>query len=517
MVETARVQSRLTVGDTVTEFRKRRLPIAAYLAGYSAIIRALDLPVPLHHEMVAVAPRNTQRKEDGWRIVPIALKPADDIVSHLVFALKYEGVQLLTLKFAFHSMSRIDLEKAAAAKPTSSYIRRLCFFYEWLTGRSLDVADARACAYTDAIDTKQQYAGQGHFVSKRFKIRDNLPGSAAFCPLIHRTHEIDRLIGLDLPEKARRIIHSAPKELMARAAAFLLSSDSKASFAIEGERPPKDRLARWGHTIGKAGQVTLTVDELVKLQKELIGDDRFVAVGLRREGGFVGRRDVFDHPEPEHISASHNDLIDLLEGLILFEDESKELKYDAVLTAASIAFGFVYIHPFEDGNGRIHRFLMHHVLSDRECTPEGIVFPISYVILHDIARYKDVLERTSSQILPFIKWEATKRGNVNVINDTADYYRYFDATAHAEFLLRCIERAVDVVLPEELAYLRYRDEFHQQVTEIVDMGSRTIDTLLGFLRQNEGRLSKRAREREFKALTEAEVAAIEGILADLSA
>ncbi|HIP51694.1 MAG TPA: hypothetical protein EYG94_06355 [Campylobacterales bacterium] len=30
-----------------------------------------------------------------------------------------------------------------------------------------------------------------------------------------------------------------------------------------------------------------------------------------------------------------------------------------------IAFSFVYIHPLEDGNGRIHRYLIHHVLAER--------------------------------------------------------------------------------------------------------------------------------------------------------
>lgn len=52
-------------GALVAEFRKRRLPVEAYLAGYSAVIEAAALPVPLHHEKAAVAPRNTRLKEDG--------------------------------------------------------------------------------------------------------------------------------------------------------------------------------------------------------------------------------------------------------------------------------------------------------------------------------------------------------------------------------------------------------------------------------------------------------------------
>ncbi len=46
------------------------------------------------------------------------------------------------------------------------------------------------------------------------------------------------------------------------------------------------------------------------------------------------------------------------------------------------------------------------------------------------------------------------------------------------------------------------------------MPDRTLDNLLGFLRQNGGRLSRRAREKEFAALTDEEVRRIEGAYAD---
>jgi hypothetical protein len=311
--------------------------------------------------------------------------------------------------------------------------------------------------------------------------------------MVFRTSRLDEFIGGNFSERARQIVESAPRELIARAAAFLLLSDSKASFAIEGESPPKDRLARWGNAISKAGQAPLTEERLVQLQRELIGDDRFVKVGFRTE----------------HISANPQDLPSLLEGLIDFDTVSEQYQFDPVLTAACLSFGFVYIHPFEDGNGRIHRFLMHHVLAERSYTPKEIMFPISSVILDDIARYKDVLETVSRPLLGLIDWVPTEKGNVRVIGATVDAYRYFDATSHCEFLFKCIQRAVDKDLPEELAFLGHRDEFHRRATQIVDMSERTLDLLLGFLRQSHGVLSKRARTGEFAALVSDEVQQIE--------
>ena len=53
----------------------RRLPIPAFLAGYSALIQRFDLPVPLHHTMAAVAPRNLYIREGGWTIYPAPRRP----------------------------------------------------------------------------------------------------------------------------------------------------------------------------------------------------------------------------------------------------------------------------------------------------------------------------------------------------------------------------------------------------------------------------------------------------------
>ena len=98
---------------------------------------------------------------------------------------------------------------------------------------------------------------------------------------------------------------------------------------------------------------------------------------------------------------------------------------------------------------------------------------------------------------------------MQVLNNTVCFYSFFDATLHCEYLFRCFERAVEKDLPEELAILEHRDEFHRRVTNIVDMGERTLDLPIKFLRQGHGSLSGRARQNEFFKLNPDEVKAIE--------
>jgi hypothetical protein len=292
-------------------------------------------------------------------------------------------------------------------------------------------------------------------------------------------------------------------------------SDSKASFAIEGEQPPQARAARWANAIAEAGSRPLTIDELERLQAVVIGDARFVPLGLRLDGGFVGSHDRGTHePLPEHISARPQALGDLVAGMIAYEARARAGGVDSVVAAATLAFGFVYAHPFVDGNGRIHRWLIHHGLAAAGYNPPGLVFPVSAAILRRIEEYRSVLEGYSAALLPLIEWRATADHNVDVLNDTDNYSRYFDATSQAEFLYACVEQTVKHDLPREVHFLEAFDRFSVGVKAIVEMPDRSIERLRGFLEQGRGRLSKRAREREFKALTESEVARLEELYAD---
>lgn len=495
-------------------FRNRSLPVSSYLAGYSYLIDKLSLNTILPYQLHAVAQKNTREKTPECVIHPFQNLPRPTTYDHLVFALKYEGVNLLILKQVFLRIGGTVIQSAIDAQPTSAYARRLCFFYEWLTGDVLTPPAGLSGAYVEALDERQQYACERSINVTRWRVRDNLPGTPAFCPLVAKTQKIERYLKADLPGQAASVVENIPLDLLRRASAFLLLNDSKASFEIEKERPSKDRAQRWAAVIGRAGEATLSIPALEDMQRDLIEDDRFVKLGLRTEGGFVGEHTSLGDPRPDHISARANDLQSLMSGLVAYDKLSNEKELDPVLTSAALSFGFVYIHPFEDGNGRLHRYLIHHVLASRDYFPDEVIPPISVAILADLVTYRHVLEAVSRPMLTVADWRPTDRGNVEVLNDTSDFYRYFDATPHAEFLFDCLQRTIEKELPDELRFLSSRDTFHREATRVVEMPERILDLLFHMLRQNEGKFSHRMRTREFQALTEDEVQEIEAVFAD---
>ncbi len=504
------IEENKIISEQVIVFHERRLPERAEPVGYAALIHAYRLIVPLPRYLCAIGKRHKVYKEADWHIYTPRHRPHANLEGHLTFALKYEGLDLAILKRLFESVGAKAIEALVRAKPTGSYARRIWFLYEWLTRTRLDLPDAEKGTYALVVDPHQQWAIKGK-TSSRHRVNNNLPGTPDFCPMIVRTRALNDFVEMNLKERALRVVAAVPKDLLSRTAAFLLLKDSKSSYAIEGVRAPQSRIQRWGRAIGEAGRQPLDVDEFLRLQQIVIGDGRFVKLGWRNDGGFVGEHDRKTRmPLPDHISARPEDLQELIEGLVAFNNMIAQ-DLDPVLGAAALAFGFVYIHPFVDGNGRIHRYLIHHALAQRGFTPQGMVFPVSAAILERLDEYRGVLESYSARLLPSIEWQPTPDNNVEVLNDTGDFYRYFDATAHAEFLFSCVAQTIDVDLPNEADFLRRHDLFQERLEAMLDMPRATVDLLFRFLHQNAGKLSKRAHEKEFAALTDEEAQRIEEI------
>ena len=493
----------------ITIFHGREAPERGNIVGYGAIIDKFNLPIPIPGTLALISTKNRQYQKNDWKVFTPRHQPEESIYKQLIFALKYEGINLLVFSKLFEKLTKAEIVEMLSIEPTGQYSRKIWFLYEWITQSKLDIQDMALKNFVPLVDEKLQYAIEGTR-SKRHRIINNLPGTPNFCPLIFKTEKLENYIAANLSQVKNTFLSSIHKDVLQRASSFLLLKDSKASFTIEDENPGTNRALRWGKAIGQAGSKPLSKHELLRLQQIVIESTRFTSMGFRTEGGFVGEHDrISGDPIPDHISARHQDVETLVDGLIETNNILRSSDFNAVLAAAIVAFGFINIHPFSDGNGRIHRYLIHHILAEMQFAQQGVIFPVSASILDHIADYQKVLEAYSHHLLDFIEWEPTPNKNVQVLNNTLDFYRYYDATPVAEFLFDCVEDTIKNVIPAEVNYLHKYDEFKSYIDNTLEMPDKMVADLVRFLEQNNGILSKRARNKEFKDLTNVEIADIE--------
>ena len=235
---------------SVTDFHERVLPEGGALAGYAALIDRYGLAVPDPRTLSAIGQRHRITEKGGWRMFTPRHAPRADLQGHLTFALKYEGLDLAVLNRLFQVVGADAVAALMRAKPTGSYARRIWFLYEWLTGTRLDLPDASIGTYVAAVDPEQQFAVSGEN-SPRHRVRNNLPGTHEFCPLVFRTRALKQFGALDLAQRAQAVVANVPRDLLSRTAAFLLERAGfkvvDSAFVALRDHP----LLKWSEPIGR--------------------------------------------------------------------------------------------------------------------------------------------------------------------------------------------------------------------------------------------------------------------------
>ncbi len=499
-----------------TYFQSQRVPEGARLVGYAALVHQLKIHSPLRHNPSCVSDqfyRESKPKQNGMFLVyGKRYWPGDRLQDHLEFSLRHETFDLLCLSRIFKNIPIEEIESSVAEKPNGIYARRIWFLYEYLLQKKIKVEDLTAVTIQPLLDPQKYYVNKTGPISKRHRIQNNMLGNRDFCPVIQKTEKIAKAIEQKFDEQAKQIMAKVSRTTIMRAASFLLLADTQASFAIEGERAPRLRLERWLKAVSNAGKNRFDLQELNRLHGILIHDNRFTPVGVRQEEVFLGERDVYGSPLPEFIGAKQSDLVTLLEGFFQVSSTLEGSDVDAVLRAAALAFGFVYIHPLADGNGRMHRYILHHILSRSGYTPTGVIFPISSVLLERIDDYRSILTAHTGPLMDYIEWEPNDKGNVRILNDTADLYKYFDCTKAAEFVYECLEHMIKHSIPAELTYLESYDRVLNGIEMIVEMPNEKVKRLIHYIRENHGKLGNNRRSGEFAALTNAELEKIEELV-----
>jgi len=216
-------------------------------------------------------------------------------------------------------------------------------------------------------------------------------------------------------EAAIRGLNDGAQPALAPIARLLLRTESIASSKVEGMQLGVRELARAEARLesgGRAGPDALevlgnidamevavheaatvqrfTVQEILAIHQRLMekAPNAHIAGRLRTRQNWIGGNDHnpcgadFVPPPPEEIAALLSDLCDAVNDDVL----------PPLVQAALVHAQFETIHPFDDGNGRTGRALIHVVLRRRGTAP-AYVPPISVVLATARDRYIDGLTR----------------------------------------------------------------------------------------------------------------------------
>jgi hypothetical protein len=433
--------------------------------------------------------------------VPAERAPEDDLLSHLLFALKHEGVDLAILAEALPHLSPEALIDALAAAPNGIYLRRLAYLYEAFVGR-LPVEPVINGRVVPLFDPKRYVTGPARRDS-RWRVDFNGLGTLQYCVVVRRTPEIQALLEVDVLAEARAFMATLPPGMLDRAIQWAYLSETQSSFAIERESPSPDKQQRFMQLLRKAheGQ-PLAEGYLVELQNSTVSNPFDKAAAFRHEqnylhNGLPGAIGVsYLPPPPELCESLMESLMTWANGLPETGSSHREVSLPALVAGAVISFGFVFLHPFMDGNGRISRFLLHHTLCRMGELPRGYLLPISVAMKRHEADYLAALEAFSKPAREYwrVSWIDADHHDFCFVGSEA-LYRYWDATPAVAFTLRMAQEALKEDLRAETRYLACYDRVYHAIDARFDVRGSDLARLVMMCLNHNGRLSKNRRKQ----------------------
>lgn len=481
------------------------------LTGYSALLADLDLEVPEPHtqsRIVGTVRRSEVTPAKTAETYPKKHLHAGDFRGHLLFALKNEPTDLGVLHAAFKKVGHEPIRAWVQDEPTGVYARKAWFLYELLIGELLDLPAAKKGAHSDVLNPKRHIVAPRR-TSTRHRLYDNLLGVPGFCLTVRRTQKLTTRMSMGLAKAVATLTKSVDPQLLRRAMRYLQSKETRSTFEIEGEVASPRHEQRFLAALAAASRFDLSDKmQLVALQNAIV-DPRYAATDWRDVQSYVGGVAANDREIVHLVCAKPENVADLMTSWMGMAQRLLHPDVDHTIAAALVAFSFVFVHPFEDGNGRIHRFLVHNVLARKGITPEGVFFPVSAAIVRDMRGYDETLENFSRPLLRLVDWRLVPPDSTMTVTGATDHlYRYFDATVQAEFLYEKIAETVTKDLVEELDFLGAYDKAYARARAIVDMPNKKLSLFVRLTMQNNGKLAN-SKHRLFQELTAKEISEME--------
>ncbi|GAP37229.1 hypothetical protein ISF6_3084 [Piscinibacter sakaiensis] len=420
------------------------------------------------------------------------------LLDHVLFALKHEDLQLHVLLEALRLISADALTAALAAQRTGSYLRKAAFLWEKVHGRELSLPwESTGGNYVDLFDPEAYYVGPVWERSQRLRVNFNGLGPLEFCPVVRRDDA--------LTARGQRVLdrlrdwagHAGNRATLDRVLSWAYLAETRDSFAIENERPSPDKERTFLHAMAALReQRPLTEDYLVELQNTVISNPMMAEAEFRhrqnwlQRGGHGALAVRYVPPPP--------DALQTLMGGWARMANSVEGDVPPLVRAALVSFGFVFLHPFMDGNGRLSRLLAHHSLNLQQALPlvdgQATLLPLSVAMKRHEADYLTALESFSRPAR--LLWDVTCVADHQFLFDfksTPHVYAHWNGEAVARFVTTCAEQALAQSLIEETEFIQAYDQAFDRIDRAFDLPNRTVNLLIHWIRQHGGKLPERRR------------------------
>lgn len=454
----------------------------------------------------------TWNGEKVHTLYPSSKAPSGDtVLDHLLFTLKNEAYDLRLLMNILPHL-KADIEGWVRSEPTSKYARRAWFLYEFTTGETLDLPNLTMGNYIDLFEQDRHMALESHLSPResRYRIRNQILGNRDLVLYARRTPRMDELLVEGLLQEAKKMVRQHDPAQLARAIHYMYLAETRSTFQIEGETVGRNKAEQFVRALRLAGNYELWDSKKMHEVQRLFVDARYVDGGYRTTQVYVGEAVGYDAQKIHHIAPTPQDVPKLMEAWHHAAQQIHHSKMDGMVAAALLGFSFVYIHPYRDGNGRTHRFIIQNQLAQKGYAGEGLFFPVSAAITRGrLHEYHQTLSHHSEPLLQYTHYLETPDLQVVVQESTHHLFRAMDLTEDILFLGNCIRDTIKKDLPQELHFLQRFDHVRTLISEVVDMPARdlskiTLYFLQGMGPSGNGRLSKNKRG-QFPELTDHEI------------
>ena len=454
--------------------------------------------------------------------VPRHVAPPQDatLLDHVLFALKHEGLQLHLLLEGLRLVNADALTDALAAQRTGSYLRKAAFLWEKAHGRELPLPwDTTGGNYVDLFDAHTYYVGPVWERSQRLRVNFNGIGPIEFCPVVRRDDTLAAR-GQQVLDRLRAWAGDAGNQAtLDRVLSWAYLAETRDSFAIENEVPSPDKERAFLEALATLRERRpLTEDYLVELQNTVISNPVMAEAEFRnrqnwlQRGGHGALAVRYVPPPPDTMLALTNGWMRMANSI--------EGDVPPLVRAALVSFGFVFLHPFMDGNGRVSRLLAHHSLNLQQALPlvdgQATLLPLSVAMKRHEADYLAALESFSRPAR--LLWDVTCLADNDFLFDfksTPHVYAHWNGETAARFVTTCAEQALAKSLIEETWFIRAYDQAFDRIDRAFDLPNRTVNLLIQWIRQNGGKMPERRRNApELVGLRAAQIDQIAAIVAE---